>query len=304
MRLEARRGRSGLGGLGLRAGFIGFAGLIDLIGLADLIGSTDLIGLIGFTDLIDFVSFVSFAGFAGFLNAEIVDGKLLRGEETVHKLRVQRRQTLHRRLHFTFSSLSHFGNPAQEQLSPKLLHRAELLILHVERQIAFNMEQTIQNRHIRKLVQSTIEMAELRHFQKLDSNSLSRHFDRQKMLDFWNSSRFKDAGVYRAIEARGKADGSKETQRIFSEGFNGRKRSSDKTIMQIRNASHREILDRSRVHVVKEAIDGQIATVRIFQRSSDRNGGNAAGVVIFLLAEVYKVNVGVDNASSSRFQML
>ena len=126
----------------------------------------------------------------------------------------------------------------------------------------------------------------------------------EKMLDFWNSSRFKDAGVYRAIEARGKADGSKETQRIFSEGFNGRKRSSDKTIMQIRNASHREILDRSRVHVVKEAIDGQIATVRIFQRSSDRNGGNAAGVVIFLLAEVYKVNIGVDNASSSRFQML
>ena len=163
------------------------------------------------------------------------------------------------------------------------------------------MEQTIQNRHFRKFVKSAIEMAELSHLQKLDSNSLSRYFDRQKTLDFWNSSRFEDAWVDRAIEACGKADGSKETQRVFSEGFDRRKRSSDKTIMQIGNTSHGEIFDRSRVHVVKETVDSEIAAVRIFQRSSDRNGGNAAGVVILLFAEVHKVNICVNNAGSSRF---
>ena len=130
-----------------------------------------------------------------------------------------------------FFLFTHFGHPAKEQLSAKLLHRAKLLILHVERQIAFNMEQTIQNRHFRKLVKSAIEMAELSHLQKLDSNSLSRYFDRQKTLDFWNSSRFEDTRINRAIKASCKANGSQKTQRVFSKSFNGRKWSSHKSIM-------------------------------------------------------------------------
>lgn len=75
-------------------------------------------------------------------------------------------------------ALSYLRNVAQKELTTELLHRAQLLILHVERQIALDVEQTVQNIHIRQLVQSAIEMPELRHLQKLDSDPFPRHFDR------------------------------------------------------------------------------------------------------------------------------